>query len=68
MSTCFRGNTYTLFGGPSRLVPRERDPLRDCPDCEGKSLVFDEAVNRRRHHFMRYRECETCKGTGRRSA
>lgn len=66
MSTCYRGNTYTLFSAPRRLVPHQYDPDVDCDSCMGHGTRFDEIVNRSRSHYMRYATCETCKGTGKR--
>ena len=45
---------------------RKYDPVTDCAKCKGTSFVLNEAVNKRRSHFMQYHSCRSCGGTGKR--
>ena len=45
---------------------RVYDLETDCQNCEGKAFVLNEAVNKRRSHYMQYHACRECGGTGKR--
>lgn len=63
------GRSYYVRGWTSgsdrALKPVMFDPGQHCGACEGHGFTFDDKVNARRHHFMRYRQCDACRGTGR---
>ena len=42
------------------LRPRVYDPEKDCPECKGTGMVYDDETNKKRHIFMRYIFCGRC--------
>ena len=62
-----RRGYYIVGGLPGidHLTRPPYDPETDCPDCEGKKLVLNDAVNKHRSHYMQWHNCPPCKGTGR---
>ena len=44
------------------------NPETDCADCEGRMIVPNDEVNKRRSHYMQHHFCPTCKGSGKKDS